>query len=101
MGFIEKLNRDYGKTIILITHDMHLALEETRRALVFADGFLIADGPVFGVLSDGAVVERAHLKMTSLYALAESLALPGRQCIETYINYEQALRKLPRAEAGP
>jgi energy-coupling factor transport system ATP-binding protein len=99
MSFIEKLNRDYSKTIMLITHDMHLALEECHRALVFADGLLIADGPVFSVLSDQAVVDRAHLKMTSLYALAESLSLPGRQCIETYINYERSLRNPP--EAGP
>jgi energy-coupling factor transport system ATP-binding protein len=98
MTFIEKLNREYGKTIILITHDMHLALEETRRALVFADGFLIADGPVFSVLSDRGIVEKAHLKPTSLYTLAESLRLPGKTCIETYINYERSLRGVPRAE---
>jgi energy-coupling factor transport system ATP-binding protein len=93
MDFVEKLNREYGKTILLITHDMHLALEEARRALVFADGLLIADGPVFGVLAEGGTVERAHLKATSLYALAESLDLPPRRCVETYIRHERALRR--------
>ncbi|MDR0998111.1 MAG: ABC transporter ATP-binding protein [Treponema sp.] len=92
MNFIEKLNRDHGKTMVLITHDMHLALEEARRALVFADGFLIADGPVHNILADRDIVERAHLKMSSLYTLAESLGLSGRHCIEAYINHERAMR---------
>jgi energy-coupling factor transport system ATP-binding protein len=92
MDFVEKLNREHGKTILLITHDMHLALEEARRALVFADGFLVADGPVFGVLADPGTVERARLKPTSLYALAESLGLPPRRCVETYIRRERAGR---------
>jgi len=37
IGFVEELNRRHGKTILLITHDLHLALEHTDRALVFAD----------------------------------------------------------------
>jgi energy-coupling factor transport system ATP-binding protein len=92
MTFIEKLNRDHGKTMVLITHDMHLALEEARRALVFADGLLIADGPVYNILADRNIVEQAHLKISSLYTLAESLGLSGRHCIEAYINHERAMR---------
>jgi energy-coupling factor transport system ATP-binding protein len=90
MDFIAVLNRDFGKTIIFITHDIHLAIEHTDRALVFADGQLIADGTVFSVLSDAAIVERSRVKPTSLYTLAEKLGLPGEKCIERYINYEAA-----------
>jgi energy-coupling factor transport system ATP-binding protein len=88
IGFINTLNTVYGKTIIFITHDIHLAIEHTDRALVFADGELIADGTVFGVLSDAAIVEKARIKPTSLYTLAERLGLSGEKCIERYINYE-------------
>ena len=49
--FINKLNSEYGKTIIFITHDMHLAIENTDRAIVFADGKIIADESVYSVLS--------------------------------------------------
>ena len=37
MEFLRKLNEE-GVTVVMITHDMHLMLEYTPRALVFADG---------------------------------------------------------------
>ena len=43
----------------MITHDMHLMLEYTRRALVFCDGRLIADRTAAAVLCDPALVEQA------------------------------------------
>lgn len=43
MEFLKKLNEEYGITIIMITHDMHLMLEYTNRAVVIADGRLLAD----------------------------------------------------------
>ena len=38
MEFLKTINETQGTTIIMITHDMHLMLEYTPRALVFADG---------------------------------------------------------------
>ena len=55
---------------MLITHDMHLMLEYTPRAVVFHDGTILADAPAAQVLNDPALVEKAHLKETSLYHLA-------------------------------
>ena len=46
MEFLVEINK-MGVTIILITHDMHLMLEYTPRALVLAEGHLIADAPIF------------------------------------------------------
>ena len=42
MEFLQGLNTR-GVTVVMITHDMHLMLEYTPRALVFCDGQLIAD----------------------------------------------------------
>lgn len=70
MEFLDELNRKMGLTVVFITHDMHLAIEYTDRVIVMADGEKIADGDVFRVLSDEAVLQRAHLKETSLCALA-------------------------------
>jgi energy-coupling factor transport system ATP-binding protein len=97
IAFINRLNRDYGKTIIFITHDMHLAIENTDRTIVFGDegkgGAIIADGDIFATLSDKRVVEAANLKSTSLHTLAESLGLDAEPCIRGYINYEREMRK--------
>jgi energy-coupling factor transport system ATP-binding protein len=93
MEFLEELNRNYGVTIVFITHDMHLAIEYTDRALVFAEGQLIADDSVFKVLSNDAVIEKANLKQTSLYTLAKRLGLEPEAYIEHFITYERQMRK--------
>ena len=50
MSFLQKLNAA-GKTIMIITHDMHLMMEYTDRSLVFAKGRLIADTTPVALLS--------------------------------------------------
>lgn len=69
MEFLRSLN-DQGVTVLMITHDMHLMLEYTNRALVFNRGRLIADASPAAVLCDEALVEQAALKETSLFTLA-------------------------------
>lgn len=93
MKFINVLNREYGKTILFITHDMHLALENTERAIVFSDGEVIADDKVFAVLANDGVISRANLKQTSLYTLAKHLGLEPEQVTRRFIAHEREARK--------
>ena len=74
MDFLKKIN-DQGITVIMITHDMHLMLEYTRRALVFTDGNLIADKTCSEVLCDKKLVDEAALKETSLFELANKCGI--------------------------
>jgi len=92
MRFVEELNCEYGITIIFITHDMHLALEHTDRAIVFADGKLVADERVFSVLSNDDVIAKANLKQTSLYTLAKKIGLEPEAVIRHFIEHERAVR---------
>lgn len=92
INFINRLNAEFGKTIIFITHDMHLAIENTDRALVLSEGELIADDSVFSVLSDDDIIQRANLKQTSLYTLALKIGIAPEKCIEHYILYERSER---------
>ena len=69
MDFLSQLNRQ-GVTVVLITHDMHLMLEYTPRAIVFHGGRVIADASAAQVLNSPEIVETAHLKETSLYHLS-------------------------------
>ncbi len=87
--FINELNEKYGKTIVLITHDMHLAIENTDRAIVFAEGEMIADDKVFKVLSDDKVIQKANLKQTSLYTLACRIGVSPEELISRFISYER------------
>ena len=92
MSFLEKLNSEYGITILFITHDMHLAIEYTDRAIVFSDGVLLADDPVFKVLSDPEVIEKASLKETSLVTLAQKAGLDPEEFIHAFIDEERRSR---------
>lgn len=69
MDFLSELNRQ-GVTVVLITHDMHLMLEYTPRAITFHAGQVIADKSAAEVLNSPEIVEAAHLKETSLYHLS-------------------------------
>ena len=72
MEFVNRLNREYQTTIIFITHDMHLALENTDRAVVFADGRVIADDSPFSVLANDEVIRQASFE-------ADFPVHPGKQ----------------------
>ncbi len=89
MDFLDELNKEYGVTIIFITHDMHLAIQYTDRAVVFTEGELIADDSVYRVLSSNEVIGKANLKQTSLYTLAKRLELDPEEYIEHFIACER------------
>lgn len=89
MSFLKHLNT-IGKTIIIITHDMHLMLEYTSRSLAFAKGKLIADTTPIELLTNQALIKEASLRRTSLYDLAKHYNLPDpNKFVQAYINFEQ------------
>ena len=93
MEFLRGLNAR-GVTVVMITHDMHLMLEYTRRALVFCDGRLIADRTAAAVLCDPALVEQAALKETSLYTLANRYGIaPAQEFVERFIEQDREVRE--------
>lgn len=93
MDFLREIN-ELGITIILITHDMHLMLEYTPRAVVLSDGVKIADTRASKILTDLQVIEQANLKETSLYYLAQMVGLPDETSfVQCFIDYERQASK--------
>ena len=93
MEFLQTL-QERGLTILLITHDMHLMLEYTRRAIVIADGRLICDDSPARVLSDLNIIRPADLKETSLFTLAEKACLDDPlNFVQCFIDYDRRVRK--------
>ena len=93
MEFLQGLNTR-GVTVVMITHDMHLMLEYTPRALVFCDGQLIADRSASAVLCDPELIERAALKETSLYTLANRCGIaPAQEFVERFIAQDREVRE--------
>ena len=92
MEFLKEINKR-GVTIIMITHDMHLMLEYTNRAIVLSNGLKIAEDSAANVLTDKKVIEQANLKETSLYELAVKSELKNpRQFVKKFINYDRKVR---------
>ena len=92
MEFLRKLN-ERGVTVVMITHDMHLMLEYTPRALVFSDAQLIADRRASEVLCDPELIERAALKETSLFTLANQCEItPPEAFVERFIGEDREVR---------
>ena len=92
MEFLRKLN-ERGVTVVMITHDMHLMLEYTPRALVFSDGQLIADRSAAAVLCDQSLITQAALKETSLFTLATRCDItPPEAFVERFIEEDREVR---------
>ncbi len=93
MEFLLRLNREMGLSLLMITHDMHLMLEYTTRAIVISDAIKLADDTPANVLTDDHLIEAASLKRTSLYDLAVRCGLDDpRGFVQRFIYYDRQVR---------
>ena len=99
MEFLKEINLSLGITIIMITHDMHLMLEYTDRAVVIADGKLIADDTPSAILTNEEIANKAYLKKTSLYDLAIRCGIEqSSEFVDRFIYYEKNIRSNSKKE---
>ncbi|HEL9598663.1 TPA: ABC transporter ATP-binding protein [Streptococcus suis] len=88
MDFLDQLNAQ-GHTIVMITHDMQLMLDYSDRAIVVVDGQIIEDASPAEILSNSQVIEEANLKETSIFHLAERLAVNPLELTMFYMQEER------------
>lgn len=88
MDFLDQLNAQ-GHTIVMITHDMQLMLDYSDRAIVVVDGQIIEDASPAEILSNSQVIEEANLKETSIFHLAERLAVNPLELTMLYMQEER------------
>ena len=92
MEFLKQLNAG-GMTIIMITHDMHLMLEYTQRAIVLSEGTQLADTTPSRVLTQPELIQAASLKETSLFTLANRVGIKDPLAfIEGFIKEDRRIR---------
>lgn len=70
MSFLRSL-REKGITVVMITHDIQLALEYADRAVVLSGGKVLMDDRIYNVLADQEILIQANLKETSISQLAD------------------------------
>lgn len=83
MSYLENIKQQ-GISIVMITHDMHLALEYADEAVVLCNGEVIAKDNVYNVLSDNNILSKANLRETSLCRLA---SIAGIDDTSDFIRY--------------
>ncbi|MEH6993326.1 ABC transporter ATP-binding protein [Neobacillus drentensis] len=92
MEFLWNLNQQ-GITIIMITHDMHLMLEYTNRAIVISEGQKVKEDEPANILTDEDVIRMANLKETSLYQLAKKADFfDQRDFVKRFIHFDRRTR---------
>jgi energy-coupling factor transport system ATP-binding protein len=74
MDIIARLNRE-GVTVLMVTHDMELALDFAESAVVLSGGRVLRHAPVRTVLKDEALLSKARLLPPQIAGVA--LRLPG------------------------
>ena len=51
LDLVERLNREAGRTVVMVLHDLNLAARYAGRILAMRDGRIVADGPPADVLT--------------------------------------------------
>ena len=61
LSLLSELNAE-GTTIVVVTHDMQLVTDYADRAVVLADGRVMAEGPTAALFADDELIARAGLR---------------------------------------
>ncbi|MDR2654414.1 MAG: ATP-binding cassette domain-containing protein [Mycoplasmataceae bacterium] len=70
---IFKTLKEMGKTIIIVTHSMNLAIEVADNLIVVADGKIVRDGDIYEIFADKELVEKTNLSTPLIFRTIEAL----------------------------
>lgn len=90
MEFIYSLTAQ-GLAIIIITHDLYLALEYTSRSLIMHDGKILADDSPHKLFMNTDLLAQANLVEISLSKLAKLLEIRPDEFIDNYISHKKQI----------
>lgn len=69
-----KKNASFGKTLIMVSHDIEFVIDIVPRVILMADGNIIADGPTNKILSQDTILQMSSLISPQLIQLRKLLA---------------------------
>ena len=73
LDYLERLRRDKGKTILIITHDMNIVSLYAKRVVVMANGRVVGEGTPREVFSQPKLMEQAYLRRPQIADLSDTL----------------------------
>jgi energy-coupling factor transporter ATP-binding protein EcfA2 len=92
MDLLLRLNKEEGKTIVFITHDMDLVLRYADRVIVFNEGKILLEGSPKEVFKEKEILEEAWIDPPEIFQIAvehgiedlENIKTPGDLCKRVY-----------------
>ena len=100
MDVIARLNRDLGKTIFLVTHDMEFVTQYANRVLLLFEHQLIKDATPQEIFSDTALLERTRIRPPQVCELAQELLQHGYPLKRVPITLDSAVVDLKELHHG-
>ncbi|MBW6470743.1 MAG: ATP-binding cassette domain-containing protein, partial [Methanosarcinaceae archaeon] len=95
MHLISKMNRSFGMTVILSTHDVDIVPMFAERVYVMHDGIIEAEGTPKEIFKNPALIKKAHLRLPRIARLLELLKEEGID-VEIAITPDDAKDELMR-----
>lgn len=78
MELIERLNAELGKTIVMVLHDLHLALTHSHHIVVMEHGQILATGSPDEVVASGAIEQAFKVELKRFEGeTPEATSTPG------------------------
>jgi len=88
------LEREQGKTIIIVTHNIEFAMEYIPRIILMANGRIIADGETKKILTNQFLVKKSSLILPQTHKLKLELNKLGIQCPEDIYSKNEMIKFL-------
>jgi energy-coupling factor transporter ATP-binding protein EcfA2 len=92
MEVIARLNRELGKTIILVTHDMDFVAKYANRVLLLCDGHLFMNDVPEKIFSDFELLKNARIRPPQVCEVVHGLMEKGFQVPSIPITLEATLQ---------
>jgi energy-coupling factor transport system ATP-binding protein len=77
MTLLQRWNRELGRTIVVITHDIPMVAEYVPRTVVMAEGRVVANGPTRESLTNWQALDAADVRPPQVTRVARRLARFG------------------------
>ena len=93
---LKRLNEEFGKTIIFITHNLDDVVEYAKKVLVLNDGKLISKGFPFDILSNKETMEKCNLDMPYAIRIYNKVIDMGYSIDKNKLKFNDLLESLNR-----
>ena len=88
MEVIARLNRELGKTIFMVTHDMEFVAKYASRVLVLNDGCLMEDGTPENIFAKEDLLKGARIRPPQVCEVSQQLRQDGYSIPQIPISLE-------------